>query len=217
MSSISAGISSYSSFLKISVTDGKRYINYSEKIINFEEIMFNKINEMTRKFGIKFSDINHIHIIRGPGRFTGIRASYAFASVYSAISGCKISGTTVFEHLVYNFFEKKYEDGDIRVVLNAFKDEYYLAEYSVKKSKINLKIKPLWLSKNELVKKMKGFKGTVITDDEDNPDIYRILSEFKIADRAISKIIPENIIKASFYFKNKDISPFYLKPAKFEL
>lgn len=217
MNKITLGVSSYSSFLKISLTNGEKYLNYSEKITNFEEVMFERIKKMLKIFKCDFKDISKICLVRGPGRFTGIRSSYAFASVYTALSGCEVRGVDVFELLTYNVFEKDKRDKKIRTVLNAFKDEYYLADYEIKKEKIFLKATPVWISKENLFKKMKGFDGLLITDNEDNPGVYDLFSEYKKADLSLSKVICENIIKAANYFDKKDISPFYLKPAKFEL
>lgn len=217
MNKITLGVSSYSSFLKISLTNGEKYLNYSQRITNFEEVMFEQIKKMVKSFKCDFKDISKICLVNGPGRFTGIRSSYAFASVYTALSGCDVRGVDVFELLTYNVFEKDKRDKKIRTVLNAFKDEYYLADYEIKKEKIFLKTNPVWISKDGLLKKMKGFDGLVITDHEDNPGVYDLFSGYKKADLSISKVICENIIKAANYFDKKDISPFYLKPAKFEL
>ncbi|MGC8728546.1 MAG: hypothetical protein ACP5SD_04680, partial [Elusimicrobiales bacterium] len=70
MNKITLGVSSYSSFLKISLTNGEKYLNYSQKITNFEEVMFERIKKMVKIFKCDFKDISKICLVRGPGRFT---------------------------------------------------------------------------------------------------------------------------------------------------
>ena len=217
MNKITVGISSYSSFLKLSLSNGKRFINFSNKGVNSEEIMIEKISELSKKLNSDFKKIEKICIVRGPGRFTGIRISYSFARVYNAISRAQVYGVSVFELLTYNVLNKYQRDCEIRVVLNAFKDEYYLAGFKIRKGVIKSDLKPRWDSKEGILKKLKGFKGMVITDYEDNLYTYEFLNGFEKAPIEISKVIEENIIKAALYFKNKEIKPIYLKPAKFEL
>lgn len=217
MNDITLGISSYSNFLKITLYDNKKYLNYSRRTLNLEDVMFEEINKMLIKFNAGFRDIKRICIVKGPGRFTGIRSAYCFASVYNAVSKVELYGVSIFELLVYNVFERDRCDGEVFVITNAFKEEYYLMGYKITGSRIIPTKGPLWLFKDELLKKIKGFDGLVITDDEDNDMTYKMLSGFKKADLSISRVIPENIIKAALFFKNKDIEPLYLKPAKFEL
>ncbi len=211
------GISSYSSYLKISVFNGSKYLGFSKEVINFEELMFKKINSMLLKFKLDFKDISAVCIVKGPGRFTGIRSSYTFASVYNVISGAQVYGIDVFKLFVYNIFENDKTDKRVRVVLNAFKDEYYISEYLIENRKIKNIISPKWVYEKKLLKMMRNFDGILISDDEDNKKVYEIFKDYKKADERLSRVIPENIIKACLYFKEKDIKPYYLKLAKFEL
>jgi hypothetical protein len=57
----------------------------------------------------------------------------------------------------------------------------------------------------------------MIISDEEESNVYDMLKGKKISPIHLSKIEPEDIYKAAIYFKNKDIKPIYLKPAKFEL
>jgi tRNA A37 threonylcarbamoyladenosine modification protein TsaB len=213
---IICGVSAYSSYVKLSVSDGIKHIDFSKQILNFEDIFFDKLSNMVKKFNCKFSDISEIDIIRGPGRFTGIRSLYTFAKVYNVLSGARVYGIDVFEALVYNLYQSGYE-GDVAVVVHAFKDEFYLCYYRIKNKKIIRKQSPEWIFIDKLKKKLGNFKGVLISDFEDYPETYSIFNNLDKAPSEISKIIPYNIIKASKFFSHTDISPFYLKPAKFEL
>ncbi|MFA6433509.1 MAG: hypothetical protein WCW52_02310 [Elusimicrobiales bacterium] len=58
----------------------------------------------------------------------------------------------------------------------------------------------------------------VIADAQEKADIYSLVpAGFGRAPARISKILPEFIIKTGLALKNSDLSPLYLKPAKYEL
>ncbi|MGC8866648.1 MAG: hypothetical protein ACP5IO_05940 [Elusimicrobiales bacterium] len=217
MSELIAGVSCYSSYLKISVRDGKKNLSYSRKIINFDDVMILQLIKMTERLGFSFKDIKTLCVVKGPGRFTAIRSIYTFASVYKAISGCRVFGVDVFDCLAYNLFTLDSSDKEVAVILHAFKDEYYLSFYSFRAKKIIREEKPQWLFFDDVLKKTKGFKGVIISDMEEFSKEMACFKDIKLAPASISKIIPQNIIDAALYFGSEDFEPFYLKPAKFEL
>jgi hypothetical protein len=76
--------------------------------------------------------------------------------------------------------------------------------------------KPLWVFEKELLRFIDKWNDMIISDEEDG-NLYHILPIKKLADRSISRILPKDIADVALYFKNTDITPIYLKPAKFEV
>lgn len=209
------GLSSYASNLKGCLYADNRYFSFSVNTLNHEDFLFKKVSELLKKNNLKFKDITAVCNVNAPGRFTGLRISYTFATILNSIARIKLYGVSVFDILAYNVFISNGNDKDIMVLLHCFKDEFYLARYKIKRNKLYKVSKPVWLYKEEVLTRIKKFKGLVVADVEEYPDIYKIFPVAEKADVNISRVIPENIIKASLYFNSTDIKPLYLKPAKF--
>lgn len=214
MNDLILGILSYSQYLKIIL----RYKNdskvFNQKLVNFDEIFFDKINEFLKFFNKNFKDISTICVVRGPGRFTSIRLLYTFAKLYNTLSKSKLYGVDVFDVIAYGLYNLDKTDRDFKVIIHAFKNEFYLSNYEIKDAKLKKIGRDEWLVEEEIKKRLKNYKGIVLTDIEDFPDITNIFPDFNF-DLRHSKIFEENIINSAIYFKKTDISPIYLKPAKF--
>ncbi|MCX7905630.1 MAG: hypothetical protein N2446_02890 [Elusimicrobiales bacterium] len=213
------GLSCYSTFLKIVLRKGDKEISFSRKLVNFDDIIFKQFNKMLSKMDSSFKDIDTICIVRGPGRFTAIRSIYTFATVYQALSKCKVLGVDVFGCLSYNVFKKDNSDKDIAIISHAFKNEYYLGFYKIRKKKLFEYKKPRWLLLEDIINELRNFKGVVIYDkDEFDIDLSLLEKNENISfpSTNLMKIIPSNIINSSFYFLCEKYEPIYLKPAKFE-
>jgi tRNA threonylcarbamoyl adenosine modification protein YeaZ len=215
MSDLICAISTHSKKLNIYLFDGVKSFSFSKEILNMEDLIFEEIKKGLREMNRKFSDISVVCSVIGPGRFTGLRISYTFASVLSVISRCKVYGVDVFDLLAYKFFMNYPNEENLCVVLRAFKNEYYYCTYKNKGFPIK-KIKPKWVFENDLLNFIKKWNYMIISDEEES-NVYDMLKGKKISPIHLSKIEPEDIYKAAIYFKNKDIKPIYLKPAKFEL
>ncbi|PIS46676.1 MAG: hypothetical protein COT17_07340 [Elusimicrobia bacterium CG08_land_8_20_14_0_20_51_18] len=218
---LTLGVCTVGSFLKLSVYNGERYFNFSKKILNQEELFFDKLGELAGKAGGGFGDFGKICVINGPGRFTGMRISYTFARIYEALSGAELYGASVFDALAFNLYEKlsiggRFRNAGVSVVCRAFKDEFYLCRYEIKKNTLRRVSEPLWLKAGEAAEKLRSFSGTVVGDSEEYGGIYGLSPSAEKAGASVSLIKPENIIKSALYFKKRDIKPLYLKPAKYE-
>lgn len=215
---LSCGISCYSSYIKLAVFYGEKRLSFSKKILNFDDVMIPQLKRLITKLGLDMKDIKNLCVVCGPGRFTAIRSVYTFASVYKILSGCKVWGVDVFGLLAYNIFKNDKEDKDIAVVSHAFRDEYYLAFYRIRKGKLFEFKKPLWICFNELLKKLENFKGTIIYDKEEFDIDFSSLNNKYISfpNENFMKVIPYNIIESAIYFGSSRFEPIYLKPAKFE-
>ncbi len=235
------GLSTAGSNIKIALknTSGKFRVK-SVKEFNQEKVFFKIIEKLLSFEKAELKDIGGICVVKGPGRFTGIRISLTFASMMKALTGIKVFTVTAFEIFAFQVFESlgfkkwviKAKNPKIAVILHAFKKEYFLQvfkpllrqgyEGQAKKNTILPKsiIKPEWLDEESIKTRIKNLKGDVyiIADIQEDADIYRLAAKNnEKAPVKISKIMPENIIKTGLIKKDENISPLYLKPARYEM
>ena len=215
MDRLICALSTHSSRLNIYLFDGKSDFSFSKKILNMDDILFKEIDKGLRKLKKSFTDISALCIVKGPGRFTGIRISYTFASILKVISRCKVYGVDGFDLLAYKFFSKHSYEKKLCVVLRAFKNEYYYCLYKNDK-RISKLGNPKWVFEDDLLKFIEKWDDPIISDEEES-NVYNLFKDKKIAAKNISRILPIDVFNSAFYFKNTDIKPLYLKPAKFEL
>jgi tRNA threonylcarbamoyladenosine biosynthesis protein TsaB len=223
------GLSTAGSNIKIALknTSGK-FRAKSVKEFNQEKVFFKIIEKLLsfEKAGLK--DIGGICVVKGPGRFTGIRISLTFASMMKALTGIKVFTVTAFEVLAFQAFESlgfkkwliKAKNPKIAVILHAFKKEYFLQVFKSSNALSKSLSKPEWLDEESIKTRIKNLKGDVyiIADTQEDADIYRLAAKNnEKAPVKISKIMPESIIKTALIKKDEDISPLYLKPARYEM
>lgn len=203
--------------LSLAVSNGEKTLERSFEYLNQEEIIFGELKKMASLCGGSFNDFDTIVSVNGPGRFTGMRISYTFASVYKIMSRKKVFSATVHDCLAFNAFSFCKNEKDLAVISRAFRDEFYLSYYNIEKGRLKPKSHIYWLKKEEIIRKLNKFGGMVIGEKKDYPEIYSLLKDgSKIADDKISQILPGKIIEAGLYFGKKDFKPLYIKPAKYE-
>ncbi|MEI7481319.1 MAG: tRNA (adenosine(37)-N6)-threonylcarbamoyltransferase complex dimerization subunit type 1 TsaB [Elusimicrobiota bacterium] len=79
---------------------------------------------------------------------------------------------------------------------------------------------PRWFKDTEVAGYLaaQGSDLYIIADAEEKTDIYSLAPEaLEKAPARVSKILPEFVIKTGLALKNRDLTPLYLKPAKYEL
>lgn len=99
-------------------------------------------------------------IIRGPGRFTGIRISLTFASMMKYLNHTEVRGTTVFDVIrfqaassrKFGSWQKRHPQGALGIVLHAFREEYFLQIFDGENAG------PAWLSREELLARLAAYK-----------------------------------------------------------
>ncbi|GAB4029711.1 MAG: hypothetical protein Fur0012_04470 [Elusimicrobiota bacterium] len=203
--------------LSLSVSGRGKIFTRSVEYLNQEEIIFPEIKKLASKAGGSFRDFATIVSVNGPGRFTGMRISYTLASVYSMLSGARVYAASVLDCLAYNVFSYIPQQAQIAAISRAFKDEFYLAFYEVKKGRLRTSSQIFWLKDKELSVKLKGFEGLIVGEKEDYEEIYSVVPPgVKTAEERISRIMPEKIVETGIYFARKDFKPLYIKPAKYE-
>jgi len=79
---------------------------------------------------------------------------------------------------------------------------------------------PRWFKDTEVAGYLaaQGSDLYIIADAEEKADIYSLVpAALEKAPPRVSKILPEFVIKTGLALKNRDLTPLYLKPAKYEL
>lgn len=108
-------------------------VSFSAPMKHSAEI-FPAIQELTRRFGRKPKDIEHIYISVGPGSFTGLRIAVALAKAMHLASETKIVAVDTLDVLAANVTsdEKKFNaDGltKIAAILDAKRGQFFIAAY----------------------------------------------------------------------------------------
>ena len=192
--------------------------------IKQEKILFPVLKQLLSKAGAALPDIARIFIIRGPGRFTGIRIALTFASMLRMLSGCDVKGATIFEVIyrqvqalrAYKTWQEKNPSGVVAVVLHAFREEYFLQIFDTAKSA------PQWLSREELLAQLAAYPYPLFvagTDKEFAPLTELLGTRYTLAPSKACRVQAQTLFKLAQENKwSKDaLEPLYLKPARFEL
>ena len=85
--------------LLLTVKKGDKIFSVRRKGVKQEKLLFPALESLLAKAGAQMEDIGQIFIIRGPGRFTGIRISLTFASMMQFLNKTQVRGATMFEVL----------------------------------------------------------------------------------------------------------------------
>ena len=203
--------------------DGKIY-SVRRKGIKQEKLLFPALHALLNKAEVSLNNIGRIFLIRGPGRFTGIRISLTFASMMKYLNQAEIRGTTMFEALrfqtvasrQFQMWKKQNPQGVLGVVLHAFREEYFLQIFDAQNAG------PAWLSREELLSRLAAYKQPLFitgNDKEGNSLSDWLGADYPVANGKTCKLQAASLLKmAKDEQWNKDaLEPLYLKPARFEL
>lgn len=192
--------------------------------IKQEKLLFAVLNRLLGKAGANLQEISRIFIIRGPGRFTGIRIALTFASMLGMLNKCEIKGATLFEviyHQVlasraYKVWKKSHPDGVIAVVLHAFREEYFLQIFDTKNTS------PRWLSREELVTVLAASTKDLLvagTDKDFAPLDHLLGQSYALAPYQVCRVQAKTLfaLAQQSNWTRQALEPLYLKPARFEL
>lgn len=217
-------LDSSSSPLVAAVADDKRIFSAKRKGIKQEKLLFPLLNKLLAEAGATLQDVTAVFIVRGPGRFTGIRISLTFASMMQYLGNCDVRGATLFEVLRFQAeharaFEKwkqKNPSGAIGVVLHAFREEYFLQIFAPEYPA------PLWLSREELLARLEACAlplYLVGTDKNNGPLAGLTGDKFTLAPHKDCVVRPSSLVQmnADDKWRVNALEPLYLKPARFEL
>ncbi len=213
-----------SSPLLLALEKNDKIIATRKKGIKQEKLLFPVLRELLTKAGAEMSDISRIFIIRGPGRFTGIRIALTFASMMQFLNKCEVKGATLFEvifHQVsssrpYKNWRKKHPNGAVAVVLHAFREEYFLQIFD------GTQVGPQWLSRDELLAQLASYSVPLFVagTDKEFAALEGLLGHaYTLARYTDCRVQPRTLVALSKgeVYKQNALEPLYLKPARFEL
>lgn len=210
--------------LVLAVEKDGRVFTARKKGIKQERLLFPLLHKVLAKAHAQLKDVKQIFIIRGPGRFTGIRIALTFASMMQYLNKAQIKGATVFEVVAHqvrarrNFqtWQKQNPTGVLAVVLHAFREEYFLQFFDKQNAG------PQWLSREELLEKLSAYPAALYvagTDKEFAPLSGLLGKKYTLADAKDGRVRPQTLLALSREekFTQQALEPLYLKPARFEL
>ena len=212
-----------STLLVVAQRDGKRVVRH-RKGIKQERLLFPAVESALAALNATLGDVKKICIIRGPGRFTGIRISLTFASMMAYLNQTKIYGITLFELLrrqveasaKFIRWKQQHPQGKLGIVLHAFREEYFLQIFD------HPAAAPAWLSREELLKRLAGYAHPLFLagTDKDGADLSRVTGDQYVLAapkdcRVIAQTLPDLTQDESLCAHA--LEPLYLKPARFEL
>ncbi len=203
--------------------DGKLYA-LRRKGIKQEKLLFPALQVLFTKAHAQLQDVSRIFIIRGPGRFTGIRIALTFASMMQFLNKSEVYGATLFEVIYaqvvqsrrFKTWQKVHPAGAVAVVLHAFREEYFLQIFDDKNAG------PQWLSQQELVAQLAAYNSPLFVagTDKDFLPLDKLLGNaYTFADYKDCRVRPQTLIKLCQdpRWRHNALEPLYLKPARFEL
>ena len=242
---LTAGICTSGSKVKLSALAAGKYYNISKKARNQEKVLFTMFDRLLGGRGAGLSDISTLCVITGPGRFTGLRIGLTLASALKTLAGIRVYSSTLFEVLAAQAAASKEfwawaagkKEPRITALVHAFKDEYFCQTFNVSapagqrgnkaaggktagSRKFTSVEGPRWLKDTEIAGYLaaQGRELYVVADAEEKEDIYSLVpAGLEKAPARVSKILPDFVIKTGLANKNRNLSPLYLKPAKYEL
>lgn len=218
------GLDTSGSPLLVAAQTAEKKLSRRQKGIKQERLLFPLLTRTLGACGAKLQDVKKICIVRGPGRFTGIRIALTFASMMKYLSHAEVYGATLFEILrrqvvssaTFKRFLKNHPSGMLGIVLHAFREEYFLQIFDGADSR------PMWLSREELLRHLADYPAPLLLAGTDkNGSSLDVLTENKypLAAWADCRVRPQTLLALAQdeSLKSNALEPLYLKPARFEL
>lgn len=218
------GLDSSGSTLTVAVSFGGKTCTRRRKGIKQERLLFPALKSALSACQATMTDIGRVFIVRGPGRFTGIRISLTFASMLKYLNHAQVRGATLFEVLrkqtetsaSFKQWKKAHPTGVLGIVLHAFREEYFLQFFDENNSA------PLWLSREELLKRLESYARPLFlagSAKEDQPLPTLLGTAFTYAAEKDCFVRPATLLAMAQEdaWAENALEPLYLKPARFEL
>ncbi|WP_428074229.1 tRNA (adenosine(37)-N6)-threonylcarbamoyltransferase complex dimerization subunit type 1 TsaB [Candidatus Avelusimicrobium luingense] len=218
------GLDTSASPLLVAVQAGEKTAARRQKGIKQERLLFPVMSRALTACESTLQDVKKVCIVRGPGRFTGIRIGLTFASMMKYLNQAEVYGATLFEIIrrqvvvsaTFKRFQKQYPDGALGVVLHAFREEYFLQIFDGKNGA------PMWLSREELLARLAAYTHPIMLagTDKNNADLDGLLgNKYPLAAPRDSRVRPQTLLAMAQddTLKQDALEPLYLKPARFEL
>ena len=218
------GLDTSGSPLLLAVGCGDKKVFRRRKGVKQERLLFPALQEALAVLRASLQDVKRIFIVRGPGRFTGIRISSTFASMLKYLNNAEVRGAPLFEVLYrqavsskkFKNWKKQHPEGAVAVVLHAFREEYFLQIFDERQTS------PAWLSREELLQRLSVYSHPlfVVGSDKNSSSLNDLLDgKFVLADTVDCFPRHTTLLEMSQedIWEKDALEPLYLKPARFEL
>lgn len=222
---ITLALDTSASPLLVAAQAGEKHFFRRRKGIKQERLLFPTVHAVLKSAGAGLTNVKRIFIVRGPGRFTGIRIALTFASMLRYLNRATVRGATLFEVLRYQAehsrryqtWKKTHPAGRMAVVLHAFREEYFLQFFDGEKA-----FPAQWLSREELLAQCAASAEPlfVVGSGKEGETLRDLLGDgYMLADARDCHVRPETLLALAQEprFEENALEPLYLKPARFEL
>ncbi len=203
--------------------DGQLY-TACRKGIKQEKLLFPVLHGLLQKAQADLPAISRIFIIRGPGRFTGIRIALTFASMMQMLNKTTVCGATLFDVLraqvmasrMFKTWQKNNPTGALAIVLHAFREEYFLQIFDANHAVAQ------WLSREELLAQLAAYPAPLFIagTDKNFSALNELLGNaYPLAAYKDCRVQANTLVRLAQddVWKANALEPLYLKPARFEL
>lgn len=218
------GLDTSNSPLLAAVTDGVKSASCRKKGVKQEKLLFPVLEKALAKLNAQLTDVKTVFVVRGPGRFTGIRISLTFASMLQTLNRAQVRGATLFEVIhkqasaskAFTQWKADKPSGMLAVILHAFREEYFLQFFDEENSA------PLWLSREELLSRLQSCPRPLFIagSDKDSAPLDNLLEgKYTLAAYKDCIVRPATLLAMAQdpHYDQNALEPLYLKPARFEL
>jgi len=197
-----------------------------------EELLLKFLDSFLAAARVKLSDIGTVAVIRGPGRFTGIRIGLTMAALLARLAGARAVGITVFEALAFQLMGGRawrkwlcaHKGGRLAVVAHAFREEYFVALFRQgKDGRPRQDGEPHWFSRAQLLEFLhkEGQSAPLLcagTGEKRTPLSQALQGAgLDFAPHSACLLEIETLAELAKQPGKRSLEPLYLKPAKYEL
>lgn len=210
--------------LLLAIEKEEKLYTVRRKGIKQEKLLFPLLRRLLVQAQADLPDVSRVCIIRGPGRFTGIRIALTFASMMKMLNKTVVCGVTLFEVLraqvtasrAFKTWNKKNPAGALAVVLHAFREEYFLQIFDAENAG------PQWLSREELLCQLSAYSAPLFVagTDKDFASLQNLLGNaYALAAYKNCRVQAKTLVSLAQddTWAVHALEPLYLKPARFEL
>lgn len=148
------GLSSATKVISIGLIDEDEVLIDS----TVDDIHSEMILSYMEEAGIKPNQIEGIAAAQGPGSYSGLRGGLAVAKSLAHTLNVPVVGVSTLEAIAYNLVDK---NGTIAVLLDAKRDEYNFALFTVAKGQLKRLTEDSVIKLGELDEKLAGISGNV--------------------------------------------------------
>ena len=196
----------------------------ASKLINagltHSETLLLLVDDVLKQCSLKNEDIDRYALSVGPGSFTGVRIGAALIKGLAFAGNKPCAGVSTLEAAAYNFLG---ENALICVVMDARRNQFYNALFSVKGSSVERIRADRAILYSDLLSELKSYNNEKIIIAGDGAELFstlgelpqnaQIASEDKVFQSASGVALCSEKCK---FISSADVNPVYLRPSQAE-